>query len=281
VRVSAEERFAIVPEWVLDAEISAQAIRLYAVLARYADQSNRANPSRRAIAERMHCSRDTVDRALRELQAIGAVQVVPQTSEHGDPTSNLYVLAVRPPSRMDAPTPPQECGDGGRTDAERGGRTDAALNDNQIERKPHEREIYTLAAPDAPRSRPRPRDLLFEAVVEVCYGVPHDQLTDTERSRVNRAVAELRKVSATPEDVFSRAVEYRARSPDYPLTPQTLTKLWTDLAIPRGGSRDHHRSRTSNGRAASDSGRARYATEADEIDYRPVYRPRIAADPPG
>lgn len=279
MRVSAEERFAIVPEWVLFADISAQAIRLYAVLARYADQSNRANPSRRAIAERMHCSRDTVDRALRELQAIGAVQVVPQISEHGDPTSNLYVLAVRPPSRMDAPTPPQECGDGGRTDAGRGGRTDAALNDNQSERELHEREIYTPAALAAPR--PRSRDQLFEAVVEVCYGVPHDQLTDTERSRVNRAVAELRKVSATPEDVFSRAVEYRARSPDYPLMPQTLTKYWTDLAIPRGGSRDHHRSRTPNGRAASDSGRARYATEAEEIDYRPVYRPRIAADPPG
>src|SRR5690606_7348325 len=115
------------------------------------------NPSRRAIAGRMHCSRDTVDRALRELQAIGAVQVVPQISEHGDPTSNLYVLAVRPPSRSDAPTPPQECGDGGRTDAGRGGRTDAALNDNQSEREPPEREIHTPAAPDAPRSRPRPR----------------------------------------------------------------------------------------------------------------------------
>ena len=280
MRVSAEERFAIVPEWVLFADISAQAIRLYAVLARYADQSNRANPSRRAIAERMHCSRDTVDRALRELQAIGAVQVVPQISEHGDPTSNLYVLAVRPPSRMDAPTPPQECGDGGRTDAGRGGRTDAALNDNQIERKPHEREIYTLAALNAPRSRPR--DPLFEAVVEVCYGVPHDQLTETERGRVNRAVAELRKVGATPEDVYARAVEYRARSPDYPLMPQTLTKYWTDLRRTRGGgSRDHHRPRPANERAASDSGRGRYATEADEIDYRPVYRPRIAADPPG
>lgn len=268
MRVSAEERFAIVPEWVLFADISAQAIRLYAVLARYADQSNRANPSRRAIAERMRCSRDTVDRALRELQTIGAVQVVPQISEHGDRTSNLYVLAVRPPSRTDAPTPPQECGDGGRTDAATGGRTDAAVNDNHIEREPHEREIYTLAAPSVPRSRPR--DPLFEAVVEVCYGVPHDQLTDTERGRANRAVAELRKISATPEDVFSRAVEYRARSPDYPLMPQTLTKLWNDLAIPRGGSRNHHRPRTPNGRARTDpnAGLREFSERMDELEVR-------------
>lgn len=272
MRVCAEERFAIVPEWVLYADISAQAVRLYAVLARYADQSNRANPSRRAIAERMRCSRDTVDRALRELQTIGAVRVVPQVSEHGDRTSNLYVLAVRPPSRTDAPTPPQECGNGGRTDAATGGRTDAAVNDNHIEREPHEREIYTLAAPSAPRSRPR--DLLFEAVVEVCYGTDHQAITRTERSRVNRALRELREIGATPEDVYARAAEYQARSPDYPLTPQTLTKLWTDLAIPRGGRRAHHRQRPANGRTRVDpnAGLREFSERMDELEARHAAR---------
>ena len=52
------------------------AFRLYAVLLRYGQSSGRRMPGRALLAKRLHkASRDTVDRALKELVAIGAVTV--------------------------------------------------------------------------------------------------------------------------------------------------------------------------------------------------------------
>src|SRR5215218_11383648 len=71
-----EQHFAIVPEWVLDADISDAALRLYAVLLRYGQTSGHRMPGRRLLASRLHKrSRDSVDRALKELVGIGAVVV--------------------------------------------------------------------------------------------------------------------------------------------------------------------------------------------------------------
>ena len=68
-------RFSIVPEWVLDAEISDRALRVYAVLARYADNDTlQAFPGRQTIADRVRCSVKSVDRALDELIEMGAIE---------------------------------------------------------------------------------------------------------------------------------------------------------------------------------------------------------------
>ena len=71
-----EERFAIVPEWLLDAEIGDAAVRLYAVLLRYGQSSGARMPSRATLARRLRKrSTDSVDRAMKELVGIGAVRV--------------------------------------------------------------------------------------------------------------------------------------------------------------------------------------------------------------
>ena len=95
------ERFAIVPEWLLDADISDTAIRLYAVLLRYGQSSGARMPGRATLARRLHKrSVDTIDRAMRELVAVGAVTV-----EHryagGRRLTNRYHLNAHPP---DGPT---------------------------------------------------------------------------------------------------------------------------------------------------------------------------------
>lgn len=109
--IEADLYFSIVPEWVLDADISSNAIRLYAILRRYADASGSCFPSRATLAGRMRCSRDTVDRAVRELVTIGALEVSSRRTESGDRDSNLYrVISAR----------------GGRKDAATGGRKDPA-----------------------------------------------------------------------------------------------------------------------------------------------------------
>lgn len=108
-----EERFSIVPEWVLDAEISDAAVRLYAVLLRFGATSGQRMPSRRTLAERLRKkSVDSVDRALRELVAIGAVEVTRRTKD-GLNLTNRYL--VRSSRHGSTPRPPR--GRGGRTDA--------------------------------------------------------------------------------------------------------------------------------------------------------------------
>ena len=69
----------MVPEWVLYADISANAVRLYAVLRRFADGDGQAWPTRRLLADRMRLKdRRRVDSALDELVGIGALAMFPR-----------------------------------------------------------------------------------------------------------------------------------------------------------------------------------------------------------
>jgi len=73
-KLELELNFSIIPEWVIDSGVSDKAIRLYAVLARYADnRTGEAFPSRDTLAARMSCSAKSVDRAAQELLNCGAV----------------------------------------------------------------------------------------------------------------------------------------------------------------------------------------------------------------
>src|SRR3954447_24213564 len=94
-----EQHFAIVPEWVLDADISDAALRLYAVLLRYGQTSGHRMPGRRLLASRLHKrSRDSVDRALKELVRIGAI-VVQHRRQGPVNLTNRYVVRSTPARR--------------------------------------------------------------------------------------------------------------------------------------------------------------------------------------
>lgn len=69
-----DRRFAIIDEWLLDLPISDRAVRLYAILARFADnETHKAYPSRATLADRLNCSLASVDRAATELVTHGAM----------------------------------------------------------------------------------------------------------------------------------------------------------------------------------------------------------------
>ena len=87
-----EIRFSIMPEWILTANISDKAVRLYGVLARFADnQTHEAFPSRETLAERMGCSAKSVDRAAVELIELGAM-----TKRQRHNSSLVYTLMMSP-----------------------------------------------------------------------------------------------------------------------------------------------------------------------------------------
>jgi len=97
-----EDRFAIVPEWLLDADISDAAVRLYAVLLRFGQTSGARMPARSTLALRMRKkSTDTIDRAVRELVEFGAV-VVQNRFDGGQRLTNRYLVCTSRPARDDA-----------------------------------------------------------------------------------------------------------------------------------------------------------------------------------
>jgi len=93
----AEERFSIVPEWVLYSDIGDCALRLYAVLLRYSNITGARMPARSTLATRLHKkSTDTVDRGLTELVALGAVQIEPRWAGRERLTNRYRIRTSRP-----------------------------------------------------------------------------------------------------------------------------------------------------------------------------------------
>jgi hypothetical protein len=120
--------FSIVPAWLLDADVSDRAVRLYAVLGRYANSEGEgAFPSRRTLAKRLNVkARSTVDLALTELRKIGALEWTHRTRDDGGWSSNEYVLHHARPLTTQPVTPDRAVSQGADRDV-------GHLNDNQEE----------------------------------------------------------------------------------------------------------------------------------------------------
>lgn len=203
VEVNASLRFAVVPEWLIDhPDVTAQAIRLYAVLDRYANANGSCWPNRRSLAERCRCSLDTVDRALAVLVEVGAVHVAHRVDDAGDLTSNLYTLHPAGGGRTDAATSPHGCGDGGRKDAATGGRTGAAGNESHKEREPEEAPQLTLVDVPPPQQRP-PKDYP-RAFLDAWESYPRK----IEKRAAFRAWTARVRAGAKPEALAAAAANY-------------------------------------------------------------------------
>jgi hypothetical protein len=170
-----EDRFAIVPEWLLDAEISDAAVRLYAVLLRYGNSSGARMPSRSTLARRLHKrSTDSVDRAMKELVAIGAV-VVEHRYDGSQRLTNAYYLRTSRPCSGETPTPPTRRS--GRksaatpTVAAGGGRTDAARVAAEMRHDPEHLTDSTTSSSPAGRGAQRARTTTAAEELAVRCGI--------------------------------------------------------------------------------------------------------------
>jgi len=95
--VNAQLYFAVLPEWVLYLPISANAVRVYCVLRRFADnQTGECFPSRRLLAMKARVSVQTLDRCVKELVEHHAITVRPRKNNAGDWSSNLYTVMSYP-----------------------------------------------------------------------------------------------------------------------------------------------------------------------------------------
>lgn len=97
-------RYAMLPEWLLDAGISDKAIKLFCILAaKYADRTGEAYPSRSTLAKDLGVVRaQTVDAALRELVAANALAVTNRKGEGGIHDTNVYTLRFTRPAALES-----------------------------------------------------------------------------------------------------------------------------------------------------------------------------------
>ena len=218
--VTADVKFAQVPHWVLELPLSDKAVRLYAILSKYADNADGTSyPGRGTLAKLMHCHRSSVDRAVEELIAAGCITKKVRYKE-GRYTSSLYTVRRIPPRSMD---------EGSRTHATTPSRADATTSSHpcDIELEPQNVEPKELPATS---SRKTVNDGLFDKVAEVC-GWNTTNLTKSARGQLNKAVKELREVKATAEEVGGKAAAYREKYPGIDLTPTALIKHWAALYV--------------------------------------------------
>jgi hypothetical protein len=111
--------FAIIPEWVIyDPELSSHAVRVYAILARHADDSGACWPSRKRIASLLGRGIDSVKRAVGELEERGAIEVQVRRHRPGEPNeTNVYFVRRVDPRCTGAPSPVHGRSDPRCTDA--------------------------------------------------------------------------------------------------------------------------------------------------------------------
>jgi hypothetical protein len=142
-----EEGLAIVPVWLLDASISDCAVRLYAILLRYGQSSGTRMPSRATLAMRLKKrSTDTVDRSMRELVDLGAVQVCARYAGRERLTNQYLVRASRPtPTGSASPSTPSSS-----PTVTGGGRKFAATRTSAAHPRVPYREHYFSPIPRAP-----------------------------------------------------------------------------------------------------------------------------------
>ncbi len=161
-----EPRFAIVPEWVIDAAVTDAAFRLYSLLLRYGNGSGTRMPSRATLARRLRRSVDAVDRAMRQLSESGIVRIEHRRCGEQFLSNRYHVRTSQPPpppveggGRIVAATP-EPGREGGRTSAATPGRTSAARVAADL--RP-DREISTESTPPPPPSHgPRPAGTAVE-----------------------------------------------------------------------------------------------------------------------
>lgn len=206
--------FATVPEWLLDADVSDRAVRLFAILSRHADREGKAFPGRRYLAQRLKCSTASVDRAAAELVDAEALAVRANWRADGGQTSNLYWLW---------PALPDEEGEPHPSDPPLGTAEEAPLvtgeegkgNESQVEREPENERLFDGSAA-APAELPGPSDdELFEEFWAAC---PKRTGKGEARKAYGRA---LKRASAAAilEGMRRYAEETRGTEPRFLKTP--------------------------------------------------------------
>lgn len=234
-------RFSIIPlSAVLDTRLSLRDLSVLCAIGAHTDKSGWCYPSNGRLGEMLGISRQAVQKSMRSLKACGYLQVIAQFQGKTQLVNNTRVLfdAIQPESFQ------RQTGDPATPEVAPPATTVVAPLQPLEVAPPATPEVaqtshlnvpcnVKIAPPDGDAEKvsnekpPRPRDLLWEAVITAC-GLDGGTPTDRERKAWNGAVKSLREAKATPGEVTARAACYRARWPHVSLTPTALARRWTE-----------------------------------------------------
>lgn len=213
--VESDLKFSIVPEWLLDSAVSHKAIRVYAIIARYADnQTMTAWPARATIAGRAKCTLKSVDRAITELVEVGALSKELRRDDTGQRSSVYTLRRVRGGDKITI---------GGRQKRHRGGdKNDPLTIPSELD----------------------PIKSMYSAQFEVFWeAYPHK----VDKARARKAFA---KVDAKKLELVVEGAQRFAADPNLPAKayiPYPATWLnnerWEDGPLPARSKRGESRSR--------------------------------------
>lgn len=208
--------FTVVPNSVLrDSTFTVPARFLYTLLRSYAWQSDSCFPGQEGLAEVMGLTDRQVRTHLEALRQAGLV-----TTARRPGGGLLYT--IHDPDRK--PT-------SGATGSPLPEKKDSLKKTQKPLASGSRSQAKEQEQPGKPTTQ-RSRDLLFEALAEVC-GIDWKNMTDMARGPLVKALKELRAVGATPQDVRARAGEYRSKYQGAALTPTALAKHWPALRAAR------------------------------------------------
>jgi hypothetical protein len=208
-------------------------------LADIADDDGECWPSVGYLAKKCRIDTRTVQRRIRSLEELSEVVVIRnggKTRIVGASKSNRYRITIHMPEEDEGGDLPRVAICQGGTGARErvaplpGGRVAQAPPNTSVDTSV-ESSLVASASPTLASTR---SDLLFDAVIDVC-GMKSGELTKTARGGLNKALADLRAVQATPDEVHARAVRYRSQYQNCSLTPMALAKHWPGLSQERSG----------------------------------------------
>lgn len=236
--IDADNYFAIIPEWVLDADVSAQAVRLYGILRRYADAENRAWPSRHTLANRMRVSTKTVDRSLKELLGLGALAIKHRRDAAGDPTTNLYRLFTANPGVGTHTSPPRD------TDVARGRDTSVATGrDTDVSQNQSHFETEPIETKTTQTSTSSPSIVIQDPHEQTCVMLANqlaDRIADngSKRPTVTRkwidAIDRMIRIDGRDPDKIARAIDWCQNDTFWAaniLSPDTLRRQYDRMRL--------------------------------------------------
>jgi hypothetical protein len=212
-RVRVEVEFAIIPIWLLTADVSAQAVRIYGVLARLGYKGQVPHPSHKDLGETARCSTATVRRALAELADLGAIEVQERIDGRGR-DSNGYVVKVNRPLL---------------TGEQAGLFTDEQAPRSRVsEPKEPEKDLEERTTGEVANTHRR-TDPIWDGFVAWLAREPE---TETERGAWNKAAKQLRDIGVDrADDVVRRGLLYGRRYPEAARTPNALVAHWSEFAV--------------------------------------------------
>ena len=205
---NADNYFAVVPEWLIYSEVSAQAVRVYCVLARHADKdTTKSFPSHNRIAKLIGVSNSTVRNALKELTDLGAVVVEHRyDKETGHQRSNNYYLINSPLEYLQY------------------------FNMGVATEKHHPRQdINDITKVNVTKVNNDEQKQLRKNLKRVLNDILGNPTNDNEHKKRGQAIKLLIQSDATVEQLIVRAEVYKKHWKDVQITDTAIANNWSNL----------------------------------------------------